>query len=49
MTERLEEAIELVRTLPDDEQDRAAELVLVYLSSDEREGRLDDEMSLQRA
>jgi hypothetical protein len=42
VTKRLEEAIELVRSLPEDEQDRAAELVFVYLSNDERQGSLDE-------
>ena len=36
MTKRLDEAIELVRDLPDEEQDKAAELVFIYLSTDER-------------
>jgi hypothetical protein len=42
MTKRLEEAFELVRSLPEDEQDRAADFVFVYLSSDERQGSLDE-------
>jgi hypothetical protein len=42
MTKRLEEAMELVRDLPDEEQDRAAEVVFIYLSSDEREGAPDE-------
>jgi hypothetical protein len=42
MTKRLEEAIDLVRSLPEDEQDRAADLVFVYLSSDEWKASLDE-------
>ena len=42
MTMRLEEAIELVRSLPDEEQGKAAEAVFIYLSSDERQGSLDE-------
>lgn len=38
MSRRLEEAIELVRSLPKEEQDKAAELVFVYFSSEERQG-----------
>ncbi len=42
MTRRLEEVIELVRSLPDEEQEMAAELVFVYLSNDERQGFPDE-------
>lgn len=42
VTKRLEEAIELVRKLPEEEQDAAAEFVFVYLSSDERLGSPDE-------
>jgi hypothetical protein len=40
MTKLLEEAIEELRNLPDDEQDAAADVVFAYVSSDERQCRL---------
>jgi hypothetical protein len=42
MTKRLEEAIELVRSLPEEEQEKAAEVVFVYLSNDEWPGSPDE-------
>lgn len=48
MTRRLEEAIELLLSLPNDEQDRMADVVFVYLSGDERQGAPDEsEMVLE--
>jgi hypothetical protein len=40
MTRSLDEAIEKLRKLPSEEQDAAADVVLSYLSSDERHYRL---------
>jgi hypothetical protein len=40
MTRLLDEAIERLRELPADEQDAAADVLFVYISSDERQYRL---------
>jgi hypothetical protein len=40
MTKLLEEAIQQLRDLPDDEQDAAADVLFAYISSDERQYRL---------
>lgn len=40
MTRSLEEAIEQLRELPEEEHDTAAEVVLAYVASDERQYHL---------
>ena len=40
MTKLLQEAIETLRDMPEDEQDAAADVLLAYISSDERQYRL---------
>jgi hypothetical protein len=37
MTKLLQEAIKTLRKLPEDEQDAAADVLLAYISSDERQ------------
>jgi hypothetical protein len=39
MTSLLDEAIEILRKLPEDHQDRMAEFVFAYLASNEEEDR----------
>ena len=49
MTRLLDEAIEHLHDLPEEEQDSAAEVVLAFLSSDERQYRLlPHQVSIQR-
>jgi hypothetical protein len=40
MTQLLEQAIEELRSLPEDEQDAAADAMFAYITSDERQYRL---------
>ena len=40
MTQLIEEAIEMLRELPEDRQDAAADALFAYISSDERQDRL---------
>ena len=40
MTKLLQEAIEALRELPEDEQDAAADVLIAYISSDERQYRV---------
>ena len=50
MTKQLEEAIEVLRDLPEEEQDAAADVLFAYISNEDRQYKLrpQDELDVRR-